>query len=111
MHPRPRSPNFFVSLVGTKLIYNNVHNTFARLLHLASICRAKARIHDLRHTFIVQTILRWHQEGVDVDAHMPVLSTYVGHRDPSSTYWYLSATPELMALVSRKVERALGALP
>lgn len=111
VHPRPRSPNFFVSLVGTRLIYNNVHNTFARLLRLASICRAKARIHDLRHTFIVQTILRWHQEGVDVDAHMPVLSTYVGHRDPSSTYWYLSATPELMALVSRKIERVLGALP
>jgi integrase/recombinase XerD len=111
MHPRPRSPNFFVSLVGTRLIYNNVHNTFERLLRLASIHRAKARIHDLRHTFIVRTILRWHQEGVDVDALMSVLSTYVGHRDPSSTYWYLSATPELMALVSRKVERALGALP
>jgi hypothetical protein len=42
---------------------------------------------------------------------MPNLSTYVGHRDPSSTYWYLSATPELMALVSQKVEQALGVLP
>ena len=110
-YPRARSPSFFVSLVGTRLIYNNVHSTFARLLRLAGIQRAKARVHDLRHTFIVRTILRWHREGVDVDARMPSLSTYVGHRDPSSTYWYLSATPELMGLVARKVQRALGALP
>lgn len=111
VHPRPSSPNFFVSLVGTRLVYNNVHVTFAKLLRLAGIRRSKARIHDLRHTFVVRTILRWYQEGVDVDAHIPALSTYVGHRDPSSTYWYLSATPELMELVSRNVERALGVLP
>lgn len=110
-HPYRRSPSFFVSIVGTRLIYNNVHGTFARLLRLAGIRRAKARVHDLRHTFIVRTILRWHQQGVDVDSRMPALSTYVGHRDPSSTYWYVSATPELMALVARKVQRALGVLP
>jgi len=111
VHPHPRSKSFFLSLVGTRLIYNNVHGTFARLLRLAGIRRAKARVHDLRHTFIVRTILRWHREGVDVDARMPVLSTYVGHRNPSSTYWYLSATPELMALIGGKVQRALGVLP
>lgn len=111
VHPRPRSPSFFVSHVGTRLIYNNVHSTFARLLRLAGIHRAKARLHDLRHTFIVRTLLRWHQRGIDVDARMPALSTYVGHRDPSSTYWYVSATPELMALVGRKIQRALGVLP
>lgn len=111
VHPRPQTPSFFVSLAGTRLIYNNVHGTFARLLRIAGIQRAKARVHDLRHTFIVRTILRWYREGVDVDARMPVLSTYVGHRNPSSTYWYLSATPELMAFVGRKVEYALGALP
>lgn len=110
-HPRPRSPSFFVSRIGTRLIYNNVHSTFAKLLCQAGIPRAKARVHDLRHTFIVRTVLRWYREGVDVDARMPLLSTYVGHRDPSSTYWYLSATPELMDFVARKVERALGALP
>lgn len=111
IHPRPRSRSFFVSSVGTTLIYNNVHGTFARLLRQAGIPRAKARVHDLRHTFIVRTILRWYREGVDVDARMPLLSTYVGHRDPSSTYWYMTATPELMALVGRKVQRALGVLP
>ncbi|HEU4577388.1 MAG TPA: tyrosine-type recombinase/integrase [Polyangiaceae bacterium] len=111
VHPHPCSSSFFVSLTGTRLIYNNVHLTFARLLRLADIHRRKARVHDLRHTFIVRTILQWHQQGVDVDSRMPALSTYVGHRDPSSTYWYVSATPELMALVARKVQRALGVLP
>ena len=110
-HPRPHSPSFFVSRVGTRLVYNNVHSTFAKLLRQAGISRAKARVHDLRHTFIVRTILHWYREGVDVDARMPLLSTYVGHRNPSSTYWYISATPELMELVARKLERTLGALP
>jgi integrase len=110
-HPRRRSPSFFISLAGTRLIYNNVHGTFARLLRRADIHRTKARIHDLRHTFIVRTILQWHRQGVDINSRMPVLSTYVGHRDPSATYWYVSATPELMALVGRKVQRALGVLP
>jgi integrase len=110
-HPRLRSSSFFVSLAGTRLIYNNVHRTFVRLLRLAGILRTRARIHDLRHTFIVRTILQWHEQGVDVDSRMPALSTYVGHRNPSATYWYVSATPELMALVGRKVQRALGALP
>jgi integrase/recombinase XerD len=110
-HPHRRSPSFFVSLAGTRLIYNNVYVTFARLLRLAGVHRAKARVHDLRHTFIVRTILQWHRQGLDVDSRMPALSTYVGHRNPSSTYWYLSATPELMALVGRRVQRALGVLP
>jgi integrase/recombinase XerD len=110
VHPRSRSPSFFVSLVGTRLLYNNVHTTFARLLRQAGISRAKARVHDLRHTFVVRTILRWHREGADVDARMPALSTYLGHRNPSATYWYLTAAPELMALVGRKVERALGGI-
>jgi integrase/recombinase XerD len=110
-HSRSRSPSFFVSLVGTRLIYNNVHTTFARLLRHAGISRAKARVHDLRHTFVVRTVLRWHREGADVDARMPALSTYLGHRSPSSTYWYLTAAPELMALVGRKIERTLGDIP
>lgn len=110
-HRKPRSPAFFVSLAGTRLVYNNVHHTFAALLRRAGIKRERARLHDLRHTFVVQTILRWHREGIDVDAWMPRLSTYLGHRDPSSTYWYLTASPELMAVIARKVERVLGALP
>lgn len=112
VHPRPRSKSFFVSLRGTRLIYNNVHRVFPQLLRIASIsARRRPRIHDLRHAFAVRVLLRWYHEGADVDARMPVLSTYLGHADPSSTYWYLSASPELMALAARKLERSLKELP
>lgn len=110
-HGKARSPAFFVSLTGTRLIYNNVHRTFADLVRRTGIERERARLHDLRHTFAVQTLLRWHREGLDVNAWLPRLSTYLGHANPSSTYWYLTASPELMALVGRKLERVLGGLP
>ena len=110
-HRKARSSAFFVSLAGTRLIYNNVHGTFAALLRGAGIERERARLHDLRHTFAVSTLLRWHREGLDVHVWLPRLSTYLGHTDPSSTYWYLTASPELMTLVGRKLERVLGALP
>ena len=111
VHPRPRSPSFFLSLLGTRLVYNNVRCSFVALLRHAGIKRKRARLHELRHSFAVATLLRWHQEGIDVDASMPRLSTYLGHSNPSFTYWYLTASPELMALVGRKLERALGVLP
>ena len=55
------------------------------------------RMHNLRHTFAVNTLLGWYRSGVNVAAQMPTLSTYLGHSDPANTYWYLSAVPELLA--------------
>src|SRR5207237_571873 len=52
------------------------------------------RPHDFRHRFAVQTLVRWYQEDVDVDRHLPELSTSLGHVKVSDTYWYVSATPE-----------------
>jgi integrase len=68
--------------------------------------RCRPRLHDLRHTFAVSTVLDWYRSGVDdVQAKMPQLSTYLGHVDPSSTYWYLSTAPELMALACARLEQ------
>ena len=66
------------------------------------------RLHDLRHSFAVRTLLRWYQAGEDVERKLPLLSTYLGHTQPSGTYWYLSATPELLAEATFRVEKALG---
>lgn len=104
--PHPPSPAFFVSRRGTRLIYNDAHRTFRRLAHAAEF--PAARPHDLRHSFAVATLLRWYRQGVDVDAWMPRLSTYLGHAAPTSTYWYLTATPELMAIARRRLERVGG---
>lgn len=60
----------------------------------------RPRIHDMRHTFAVTTLLGWYRDGRDVAAMMPVLSTYLGHTKPANTYWYLTATPELLALAA-----------
>jgi integrase/recombinase XerD len=55
----------------------------------------------LRHGFAVGCLLRWYQEGADVQSRLPWLSAYLGHKDLRSTYWYLSAAPELLACAAR----------
>ncbi len=67
----------------------------------------KPRLHDFRHTFSVATILRWHAEGEDVNAMLPYLSAYLGHRRLSDTYWYLTGVPELMEVAADSF-RAMG---
>ncbi len=67
------------------------------------------RPHDLRHTFAVRTLLGWYRAGEDVQSKIPSLSTYLGHREPASTYWYLSAAPELLALAAARQDTAWSA--
>lgn len=109
--PHPKSPAFLVSSVGSRLIYSNVQHTFARLLERTGVgegaCR-QPRIHDVRHAFAVKTLLDWYRRELDVDAWIPRLSTYLGHVSPASTYWYLTATPELVSLAAQRVERLGG---
>lgn len=62
------------------------------------------RIHDLRHTFAVRTILGWFREGRDVDREMYRLSAYLGHTNPAGTYWYIEAVPELLDLAAARAE-------
>lgn len=65
------------------------------------------RIHDLRHTFAVRTLLNWYLAGKDPSQEMIRLTTYLGHSDPAHTYWYIEAVPELLELASRRVEEVL----
>jgi integrase/recombinase XerD len=64
----------------------------------------------LRHSFAVRTLIDWYRDGEDVDRQMPLLSTFLGHVDPASTYWYLQAAPELLALISERLEGLLEEL-
>lgn len=113
VYRRCRSPSFFVSQTTTRLIYKNIEVGFRRLVRRGGLTqgRRRPRIHDLRHTFAIRTLLDWYRAGVDVEARIPLLSTYLGHVNPSSTYWYLTAAPELMGLAAKRLERALGVLP
>jgi integrase/recombinase XerD len=110
--PRPADPSFFVSLNRNRLLYAVVSQTFRRLIDTAGVgagAPSAPRLHDLRHTFAVRTLLGWYRAGDDVQAKMPWLSTYLGHREPSSTYWYLSAAPELLALAAARQDTAWSA--
>lgn len=107
---RPVDPSFFVSIAGTRVLYCNAHLAWLDLVQQAGLCRRSAkcrpRPHDLRHSFAVTTLLGWYRDGGDVQARMPLLSTYLGHVDPGNTYWYLSAAPELLTLVAARLEAA-----
>ena len=107
--PRPRERTFFVSTIGTAVIYSDFGATFRALVRDSGVGRdasARPRIHDLRHTFAVRTMIDWYRAGENVNTLLPRLSTYLGHRDPGCTYWYLSAAPELLALAAGRLESA-----
>jgi integrase len=112
LQPRPNTAAFFVSLTRNRLSYAVVQETFRRLVDSAGVGAGAAsppRLHDLRHTFAVTTLLGWYRSGQDVQAKIPALSTYLGHREPGSTYWYLSAAPDLLALAAARRDTALAA--
>ena len=108
--PACTSPALFVSLRGRRLRYNDVWRTFHQLTEQAGLSArsssCRPRIHDLRHSFAVATVLDGYARGDDhdVQALLPTLSTYLGHADPKHTYWYLSAAPELLALAGQRLE-------
>lgn len=98
-------------MTGERLRYDSLHRTFHRLvrqLTLRTTAGKLPRVHDLRHTFAVSTLLGWYRSGLDVAARLHLLSAYLGHVDPVATYWYLSAAPELLALAAERLEPPEG---
>lgn len=110
--PHATDHSFFITTRGTRLCHPTFHQPFRALLKQAVIEHSspsrRVRIHDLRHSFAVRTLLGWYRDGGDVAARMPLLSTYMGHVDPAASYWYLSAAPELLALAAERLELASG---
>ena len=110
--PQPAGPSFFLSLTRKRLLYADVWLTFRKLIDAAGVgvgAPSPPRLHDTRHTFAVRTLLDWYRTAEDVQAKIPALSTYLGHREPASTYWYLSAAPELLALAAARQDTAWSA--
>jgi len=102
-----RTPRFFVSLRGKPLAYTSVSAVFRSLCRqLGWIQEPIPRLHDLRHTFAVRTLLGWYRSGEAIPAKIWSLSTYLGHQHLAHTYWYLSAVPELMHLCQQRFATA-----
>lgn len=100
------APAFFVTEKGTRLTDCGARYNFARVCQQIGLradqqyCRhgQGPRVHDLRHTFAVRTMISWYRTGKDPGREMVRLTTYLGHTDPSHTFWYLEAVPELLDL-------------
>jgi integrase/recombinase XerD len=105
-HVRAKDPSFFVSTAGTRLNNDDdkIFRGLVRQVGLVSPSGRRPRLHDLRHTFACTVLIGWYRAGVDVEAHLPLLSTYLGHDCPESSFWYLSAVPELLFLASERLE-------
>jgi len=108
VHPRPQTPAFFLSEQGKRVLKRAMQQTFRKVTQDAGLLpRANGRqprIHDFRHGFAIATVVRWYRAGADVEQHLPRLSTYLGHTDIRHTYWYLSATPELLHWAARRAD-------
>lgn len=96
---------FFTERDRRRLPYANVQYAFEQVRDAAGLTTdgRAPRLHDLRHTFAVTTLLGWYRDDADVAALMPALSTYLGHASPADTYWYLTAVPELLAHAASKL--------
>lgn len=103
------SPYFFVLRDGGRVHKSSVDRMFwalSRAIGLRGPTDSHGpRLHDFRHRFAVETLVRWYRNGDDVNQRLPELSTYLGHVNISDTYWYLSSTPELMAAAGKRLEK------
>jgi integrase/recombinase XerD len=112
--PNAESSAFFLSDTGAALTSAVVRVMFLclsrRIGFRKPTDRNGPRIHDMRHSFAVKTVMQWYRNGADVEQYMPLLSTYLGHVKPSDTYWYLSSVPELVGLAAARLEAYQGGL-
>jgi integrase len=107
--PCPAASSFFVSERGARLTAKWVGQKYLVLARQAGLRESRGRVgprlHDLRHRFAIRTLLAWYRTGADVEQRLPTLSTYLGHTNSANTYWYISATPELLGLAVRRLTR------
>ncbi len=104
-----KAPTFFISERRRRLGRSGLDATFLKIRRKAGLGKegglTSPRMHDLRHSFAVRTLLNWYRKGLDVEQLLPVLSTFLGHAAIQHTYWYLSSTPELLGQASRRLEK------
>ncbi|MDK1039650.1 MAG: tyrosine-type recombinase/integrase [Actinomycetota bacterium] len=109
--PASLTRGFFVSERATRITRSATHATFVKVsreigLRAPDQSRSlgrRPRLHDMRHRLAVRTLIDWYRAGLDVERELPKLATYLGHAHVHSTYWYLEAVPELLALASERM--------
>lgn len=106
---RPVSSYVFVSSLGNRLDNGDIHRTFyalSRQIGLRGVSESHGpRLHDMRHAFATNTLVRWYKDDQDPQRRLPLLSAYLGHVHVEDTQWYLSGSPELMGEAMRRLEQ------
>jgi len=107
-YPQSTSLAFFLSLRGGRWTQSGFGKAFRQARAKADLdqnLHRQLRPHDLRHRFATTRLVAWYREGVDVQARLPLLATYLGHTRYSDTAYYITGTPELLGLAA---SRAFG---
>ena len=109
------SSYLFVSSWGSRLDGGDIHRTFyalSRQIGLRGVSESHGpRLHDMRHAFATNTLVRWYKSDQDPERRLPILSAYLGHVHVADTQWYLSGSPELMREAMRRLEHRWEARP
>jgi integrase len=108
--PRPASKAFLLSERGTRVTQCSARYNFAVVSRGVGLRAATRdgrhghgpRLHDMRHRLAARTLVRWYQQGRDVERELPKLATYLGHVHVADTYWYIEAVPELLRLATER---------
>jgi integrase len=108
-HETSAKAAFFVNSKGKAISYASFKGTWNKIVTAAGLVEKKSipRIHDFRHTFACNHLLRAYKEGRDIDDAIYMLSVYLGHTVIDGTYWYLSATPEILEECIKRTEKKL----
>lgn len=111
--PKRTPDSYFFPSTG----YHRWHTSSIYTLHRQALYRCDIphcgrgkgpRVHDLRHTFAVHRLLQWYQEGADLNAKLPFLVAYLGHKDYTGTQKYLHLTAELFPHVTARMNEQFG---
>jgi len=112
---RPVSSYLFVSNSGNRLDGGDIHRTFYVLswqIGLRGVADSHGpRLHDMRHRFATNTLVRWYRSNQQPERRLPILSAYLGHAHVADTQWYLSGSPELMHEAMQRLEHRWGDQP
>lgn len=110
--PTPKTPAFFISTRGTRLLQGGLYYGFGQARAPAGLnqhAKKTLRPHDFRHRFAVTRLAEWHRQKVDMQTMLPLLATYLGHVRYSDTAYYILATSELLGVAATKAFENRGA--
>lgn len=96
--------SFFINDKGNSISIGKIEVDYKLLRETAGL-KNNPRLYDFRHTFACNRLLKWYEEEKNIDAMIIYLATYLGHSSVLNTYWYLTATPELFSIVSKRFEK------